>query len=105
MSIECIGYHAIALNSVNNAENFVYPIDERNRVKYICLADNDNGGRDMARTFLKKGNLFVSKHALEPDGSIFTQYKDVNEIMVADGNGLAKALYELEKQANEFYGF
>ena len=105
MSIECIGYHAIALNSVNNAENFVYPIDERNRVKYICLADNDNGGRDMAMTFLKKGNLFVSKHALEPSGSIFTQYKDVNEIMVADGNGLAKALYELEKQANEFYGF
>lgn len=105
MSIEELGFHAIGLNSVNNAENFVYPIEERNRVKYICLADNDNGGRDMARTFLKKGHLFVSKHALEPDGSIFTQYKDVNDILVNDREGLFQGLCELEHSANEFYDF
>lgn len=103
LSCETLGFHAIALNSVDNANRFLSELSEENMVKYICLSDNDDSGWIMAEKF-KKAHLFVSEHFITKEG-IFAQYKDVNECLVANADETCKALEKLVEQANEFYKY
>lgn len=104
LSCEELGFHAIAVNGVENAKKFLDQIDLQNAVKYCCLSDTDNAGGIMAQSFIGKG-LFVPQHYIGKDNDNFLKkYKDVNECMVADRDSTGYALAELSRQAQDFYG-
>lgn len=106
MTIEEIGYHAIGLNGVENAENFVRQINKENLVKYICLADSDTGGYRMIKAFQDKGDLFIPDFLLKSDNDhILCQHKDVNAAFIADPKATIQALDEIVEQTDKFYGF
>ena len=105
LTLENYGYHAIALNGVENAEAFAAQVDKENLVKYICLADSDAAGQKMARAFQEKG-IYVPEFLLEPDAThILCQYKDINAAFVADALATGKALDDIMEKATKFYGF
>lgn len=103
LSCETLGYHAIALNSVDNAGAFLKSLSEENMVKYICLADNDNAGWSMAEQF-KNAHLFISDH-FKTDRGILSRCKDVNECLTENPYELDIELKKLVAQANEFYKY
>lgn len=104
LSLENMGFHAIALNGATNANRFVGGVSERSLVKYICLSDHDEGGKEMAKRFMER-NLFVPEHFTTENDTIFCKYKDVNECMLADGLTTQRELIDIEEQANKFYKF
>lgn len=103
LSCEEVGFHAIALNGVDNAPKFLEGVDPiRGLVKYICLSDNDTAGHKMADQFSQKG-VFVAPHLQGKSDYALSQYKDSNECIVADKEGLFQSLCEIEDRAKKFY--
>jgi len=105
MTIEGIGYHAIALNGVEHAEKFASQVDKENLVKYICLADTDTAGYKMVKAF-KDNGLFVPEILVHHDEkNILCQNKDVNAAFLVDMKQTVWALDDIVEEATKFYGF
>lgn len=84
LSIETLGYPAIALNSVSNASLFVREIgkkeQEARQQQFILLADNDEAGKELEQrmkdAFKKMNmNIYVHKWYEQHEG-----IKDINEL-------------------------
>ncbi|MGG0516576.1 DnaB-like helicase C-terminal domain-containing protein [Bacillus pseudomycoides] len=92
LSIETLGYKSIALNSVNNASQLIKEIqtneNESRQKQFILLADNDEAGKDLEeklQSHFKKMNMSLYIGSIEG-------YKDINEYLIADHEGLGKFL-------------
>jgi replicative DNA helicase len=95
LSIETLGYNAIALNSASNASLLVKEIqenqDKAKEQQFILLADNDEAGEKLAEKLqdsFKKMNMKI--HVAEMD----KQYKDINELAAANPDEAADMLHE-----------
>ncbi|PEM69269.1 DnaB-like helicase C-terminal domain-containing protein [Bacillus pseudomycoides] len=87
LSIETLGYKAIALNSVYNSSQLIKEIqineNEARQKQFILIADNDEAGKDLEEKLqnnFKKLNMSLYIASLEG-------YKDINEYLVADREG------------------
>ncbi|HDR3653144.1 TPA: toprim domain-containing protein [Bacillus anthracis] len=94
LSIETLGYHSIALNSVSNASKFMKEIklneEDARQKQFILIADNDEAGRELEGKLqieFKKMNMSLHVASL-------TDYKDINEYLVADHEGTENFLEE-----------
>ncbi|MDP7981406.1 DnaB-like helicase C-terminal domain-containing protein [Bacillus sp. WLY-B-L8] len=101
LSIETLGYKAIALNSTKNASQLIKEIqlneEEARQKQFILLADNDKAGKKLEKTLqssFKRMNM--SLHI----GSL-VDYKDINEYLVSDREGAAAFLeQQIDKCVN-----
>lgn len=90
MSIEECGYPAVALGSTSNVREFVRVYTEIGASATVCVAlDNDDAGKqaasEMQSSLHKKKIPFVVSN-------IAGQYKDANERLINDREGLEKEL-------------
>ena len=94
LSLEEIGFRAVALNSTAMSDNLISILEEnKNTLKekqFILALDNDQGGRDTT-TKLKKALLELDLNFSE---LTIDSYKDINEYLIKDRAGLIK---EIEK--------
>ncbi|MEC3859445.1 DnaB-like helicase C-terminal domain-containing protein [Bacillus sp. WOD8 KX774193] len=87
LSIETLGHHSIALNSVSNASKLMKEIkineEDARQKQFILLADNDEAGKQLEeylQSNFKKMNMSLHVAAL-------TNYKDINEYLIKDSEG------------------
>lgn len=87
LSIETLGHHSIALNSVSNASKLMKEIkineEDARQKQFILLADNDEAGKQLEeylQSNFKKMNM--SLHVAD-----LKEYKDINEFLIADREG------------------
>jgi replicative DNA helicase len=104
LSLECLGYKSICLNSINMANKFIeLAIKNINSIKYtkfVLALDNDDKGQKTTTLILEK----MKKLGLNCIEFKFNaKYKDINEYHVKDQSGL---LLEFEKaDINSVYYF
>ncbi|WNN02612.1 bifunctional DNA primase/helicase [Bacillus cereus] len=87
LSIETLGYKAIALNSASNASKLMKEIkineEDARQKQFILLADNDEAGKQLEeylQSNFKKMNMSLHVAAL-------IDYKDINEYLITDSEG------------------
>lgn len=85
LSIETLGYDAIALNSTSNAPKLVQAIqnneDATRKQQFILMPDSDEAGKKLAKKLQESfKNMNMSIYIAELDG----QYKDINELLMND---------------------
>ncbi|MBF4695080.1 toprim domain-containing protein [Fusibacter ferrireducens] len=105
LSVEELGFHAVGTNSVKNVHRFLKEnVDTDADIKLICLLDNDEPGRKIAKLFVNR-NLFVPDYLeLDYDGDRWlSKHKDINEALVADRDKTLDELQALEQEALEYY--
>ena len=105
MAVECLGFHAVALNGVGNEHAFYSMFLEGKNIKCVCLSDYDSAGIQLAQKLTTyNGDIYVPDFYLNKDSDCFlTKYKDLNECLIADKVATQKALKELEIKANEYF--
>lgn len=107
LSIETLGYHAIALNSASNAAKLIQAIQSNEKKareqQYILLADNDEAGETMAdklQDAFKKMNMTIYKAKFNEN------YKDINELAIDKPdealNVIEEAIDECKNANNAF---
>lgn len=99
LSIAETGLNAVGLNSVNNLGMFLKACDYP---YLIGLFDNDDTGRTKSAIFEQHGYYTVKY-----DGStapFLSQFKDVNEALVADKTRTTTDLMMLQHYASVYYG-
>lgn len=101
LSCEELGFHAVAINSVNHSMKFLDKY-KGTGVKFVCLADNDDGGQAMFKAFESAG-IFIPPYVNGEGGYTLTQHKDCNECLIEDKEGLRKDLEKLCKGAELYY--
>lgn len=89
LSIETLGYKAVALNSVSNASKLMKEIkineEDARQKQFILLADNDEAGKQLEeylQSNFKKINMSLHIAGL-------TDFKDINEYLIVDCEGAA----------------
>lgn len=89
LSIETLGYKAVALNSVSNASKLIKEIkineEDARQKQFILLADNDEAGKQLEeylQSNFKKINMSLHIAGL-------TDFKDINEYLIVDCEGAA----------------
>jgi replicative DNA helicase len=93
LSIETLGYHAIALNSAANASKLISAISANEKAReqqFILLADNDDAGKGLEQKLqeqFKQMNMIIYAAKLDE------QYKDINELLAADPDGAERTLH------------
>ncbi len=105
LSVEELGFHSVGTNSVKNVQRFLKEhVDADADIKLICLLDNDEPGKNIARLF-KSRNLFVPDYLeLDYDGDRWlSKHKDINEALVADRDKTLSELQALEQEADDYY--
>lgn len=102
LSCEELGYHAVGLNSVSHANRFIMEYVQKTNVRFVCLADMDTAGKEMFDNFAGVG-VFIPPYVNGEEGYTLSKYKDVNECLQADREGLARDLGKLSSNAEEFY--
>jgi DNA primase len=94
LSLEEVGFRAVALNSTAMSDTLISILEEnKNNLKdkqFILALDNDQGGRDTTAK-IKKALLELDLNFSE---LTITSYKDINEYLIKDRAGLIK---EIEK--------
>ena len=99
LSIETLGYDAIALNSASNASLLIKEIqlneEKARQQQFILLADNDEAGKKLEETLQKS---FKNMNMNIFTASIDERYKDINEIVT---NNPDDAERTLESAVNE----
>jgi replicative DNA helicase len=80
LSIECLGYKSICLNSVNMVNKFIELIKDTNcKSKFILCGDNDKAGRDMNKKLSEElTNLNITSKILDFN----CYYKDINDYYI-----------------------
>lgn len=92
MSIEELGYSAAALGSTSNINKFIQTYKRIGTKAEICVSmDNDEAGQKASVEFVK---LLQSNGIPFVVANIADKYKDANERLVADREGLKQALDE-----------
>lgn len=100
LSIEEVGYPAIALNSVVNANRFSELVKENEKalqnITFIVIPDGDEAGARLIENINTKLNDVNVKYELcELPGG----YKDVNEFLVADRQGFEQFILGVANKA------
>ena len=97
LSIMEVGRHAVALNSVNNAEKFISMLQEQppKDTTFILCLDEDKAGQKATET-LKEGMEKLNIRHITAD--ICNGYKDPNEALVADRAAFVASIQQAEKQ-------
>ena len=102
LSLELLGYGAVALNGASNTEKFVENIkkyDDFRSKAYIIAFDNDSPGekaREKLEKQLQEANCNV-KH-IHPIGE---EVKDINDMLLLDSYSLKEAAAEIVEQIEE----
>ena len=112
LSCEELGFHAVAINSANNINNFLEKYVKGSRLKAICLADTDTSGRLMAREIknFADAKVYIPETYFQVLSNNFFQnnekgIKDINDCLCADRKATYEVLYGFRKKANEFFGY
>jgi replicative DNA helicase len=101
LSIECLGYKSIALNSANMANKFIDLVKSSNcKSKFILCGDNDKAGE----TLNKKLSEVFSKLNIESEVFSFNcDYKDINEYYIANKIALKAEIANIFKPSTASY--
>lgn len=99
LSLEELGYKAIALNSVTNLSKLIKLIEEnKEKVKhkvFVLIADNDEAGRNL----IDKAERKFKKLKIPLMVTAPPKYKDINEMLMNDRSSFEKFINELVVQA------
>lgn len=102
LSIEQLGYKAIALNGVNNINRFIEHLSQKNdgiSNPLIITLDNDEAGKKASEELQKQlKQIGVINYNLP---KIWGNYKDANEYLTADKEGLKGQLEKVTTVINE----
>lgn len=93
LSIIELGYNAIALNSTNNIDLLIRHLKERKEPLYnplIIALDNDQVGKNAGIELQNKLNDLGINNYFK--GDLYRQYKDANERLINDREGLNEAI-------------
>lgn len=99
LSAEECGHSAIALNSTSNASKFLDLVKKNKDLltekAFVVVGDNDAAGKELNKKLMKGlGSL-----KLRCTTFIISQYKDLNEWLVADRDGLKENIEKFIKEA------
>lgn len=99
LSIEQVGFHAVALNSATKMQHFLKQTDYQD---LIVLPDNDEAGRAAAVKARDAG--FFAPDLTPETAPHLAAFKDANEALVAGTGKLRNDLAALKAAATAFYG-
>ena len=101
-SIEELGFKAIAINSTSNT-NLIAPAIQSTRTKakrFILALDNDEDGRKTQNNFLISAEKALTNCVFGVNICEGKNYKDANEYLLHDREGLKKVLTETVEKVN-----
>lgn len=103
LSIECLGYKSICLNSINMASKLIdlikININTCKDTKFILALDNDDKGEKATNKIIEQlKELGINNYRL----SFNRKYKDINDYYVADYEGLQSDIDNLFSPPNVF---
>lgn len=107
MSVESLGFHAVAVNSTSNALSCYENVLKYKNIRCICLSDTDIAGKKMALSLSAcTDKIYIPDfYTNENSENFLSKYKDVNEALVADKIKTQHALKELEEEAIKYFSF
>lgn len=101
LSLIELGYNALALNSTNNIDIFIKYLEQRKEPLYnplIIALDNDETGQKASQELQDKLNDLGISNYVKRD--LYKQYKDANEYLINNREGLKDTLYYYTKTIN-----
>jgi replicative DNA helicase len=99
LSIECLGYKSICLNSVNMVNKLIELIKGTNcKSKFVLCGDNDKAGQNMN----KKLRTELTKLNIESEILSFNRdYKDINDYYISNKESLKNEIEDIFKEDHE----